>query len=234
MPEGTTPLFVNWRTGEQMPIIDGIPNGAITAPKIADGAIITSKILDATVTNAKLANMAEALIKGRASGAGTGSPQDLTTAEVFTILSLPPARAYSEYLTNSDLSTAIPLDDSIPQIGEGTQILSVSITPKKSTSRIRIRFQGFGAKNAGADIIAALFQDSIANALAATVTIITGADLPQPLFLEFEHAVGSTTTRTYSIRVGASSGTVRMNGTTAARYFGGVASSTLVVEEIFT
>ena len=38
------------------------------------------------VTNAKAANMAQATIKGRASGAGTGDPTDLTAAQVKTIL----------------------------------------------------------------------------------------------------------------------------------------------------
>lgn len=39
------------------------------------------------VTNAKLANMVEATIKGRAAGAGAGDPTDLTAAQVATILS---------------------------------------------------------------------------------------------------------------------------------------------------
>src|SRR5688572_5901805 len=38
------------------------------------------------VANANLANMAQATIKGRASGAGTGDPTDLTAAQVLTIL----------------------------------------------------------------------------------------------------------------------------------------------------
>jgi len=38
------------------------------------------------VTNAKAANMAEATIKGRADGAGTGDPTDLTPDQVSTIL----------------------------------------------------------------------------------------------------------------------------------------------------
>lgn len=39
-----------------------------------------------TVTNAMLVNMAAATIKGRASGAGTGDPTDLTGAQVATII----------------------------------------------------------------------------------------------------------------------------------------------------
>lgn len=41
---------------------------------------------DATVTNAKLATMAQARIKGRASGAGTGAPTDLTGTQATAIL----------------------------------------------------------------------------------------------------------------------------------------------------
>jgi hypothetical protein len=41
-----------------------------------------------SITNAMLANMAQSTIKGRASGAGTGEPQDLNASQVRTILGL--------------------------------------------------------------------------------------------------------------------------------------------------
>ena len=40
----------------------------------------------ANIANANLATMTEATIKGRASGAGTGTPTDLTAAQVATII----------------------------------------------------------------------------------------------------------------------------------------------------
>jgi hypothetical protein len=43
-------------------------------------------ITNGAVTNAKLADMAQALIKGRAAGAGTGAPQDLTGTQVTALL----------------------------------------------------------------------------------------------------------------------------------------------------
>jgi len=59
----------------------------------SDGTVTTAKIVDANVTNAKLANMAQATVKGRASGAGTGAPTDLVASDLFTILgALVPAR----------------------------------------------------------------------------------------------------------------------------------------------
>lgn len=47
---------------------------------------LSIRIADAGVTNAKLANMAQATIKGRASGAGTGVPVDLTSTQATAIL----------------------------------------------------------------------------------------------------------------------------------------------------
>lgn len=43
-------------------------------------------LADDSVTNAKLANMAQATIKGRASGAGTGDPTDLTGTQATAVL----------------------------------------------------------------------------------------------------------------------------------------------------
>jgi len=46
----------------------------------------TATIANDAVTNARMANMAAATIKGRASGAGTGDPTDLTATQAKTIL----------------------------------------------------------------------------------------------------------------------------------------------------
>ena len=45
--------------------------------------------------------------------------------------------AYAEYTSNTDISSAIPIDDTIPQSGEGVEILTVSITPKSTTNKLR-------------------------------------------------------------------------------------------------
>ena len=48
----------------------------------------TAGLVNDAVTNVKLANMAQSTIKGRAAGAGTGDPTDLTVAEVTTLMGL--------------------------------------------------------------------------------------------------------------------------------------------------
>jgi len=153
---------------------------------------------------------------------------------LLNLLKIVPNRVYSEYTANADLSTTIPGDDTIPQNTEGTEIQTVTITPRSTSSRIRIRWTGqVIAATGGANLIAALFQDSTASALRTTMT--NPNDLSgygDIIKLEHEHAPGTVSAITYKIRVGASSGTCRLNGTNSGRFFGGTSAATLVAEEI--
>lgn len=78
--------------GDLLEIVDvsdtsAAPTG--TNKKIAVSDLVSGGVVpDDSVTNAKLANMAQATIKGRASGAGTGDPTDLTPTEVKTLLAI--------------------------------------------------------------------------------------------------------------------------------------------------
>jgi hypothetical protein len=62
-----------------------IADGAVGASEIADGAVGTSELADDAISNAKLANMAVNRVKGRAT-TGTGDPEDLTPAQLVTII----------------------------------------------------------------------------------------------------------------------------------------------------
>lgn len=56
---------------------------------LATKSTVATGDIDAdVVTNAKLANMAQATIKGRQAGSGTGDPEDLTAAQARTILGI--------------------------------------------------------------------------------------------------------------------------------------------------
>lgn len=153
------------------------------------------------------------------------------------------ARAYAEYTTYSLINTALPIDDTVPTSTEGVQILSASITPSSATTRLRLRFQGFGRAYRDTGSVApragwAMFAGStcIAAGLAIPDSLTTGLEA-QVLFLgEVEYVPGSTSSVTITVRVGVAvggaSGGLYMNGDATARLFGGAARSTLVVEEI--
>jgi hypothetical protein len=63
-----------------------IDNNSVSTTKIVDAAVTAIKINDGAVPNAKLANMAQATVKGRPNAAGTGPAVDLTATELRTII----------------------------------------------------------------------------------------------------------------------------------------------------
>jgi len=72
---------------------DAFARGQLSSDVTTTGASLVATIANDAVTNAKAANMAQSTIKGRAAGAGTGDPTDLTAVQVKTILGLLTFRA---------------------------------------------------------------------------------------------------------------------------------------------
>jgi hypothetical protein len=66
------------------------------------------------------------------------------------------------YATNTALSVAIPYDDTVPTSSEGTQVLSLAITPQVSTNKILCLVEVWGASDTGAisggAVVAVLFR----------------------------------------------------------------------------
>ena len=140
-------------------------------------------------------------------------------------------RYYAEYASNADLTTAIPFDDTIPTSTEGTQILSVSVTTTTATQRVRLKFSGFGQCNsANGHIAAAFFRDSTCVGVSVQDAVFTTAI--RQWYGVAEDAPGAAATYTYTVRVGSDVGTVRMNGSTSSRVYGGAAKATLIAELI--
>ena len=146
-------------------------------------------------------------------------------------------RAYNEYKAATSLTATIPFDDTIPQVSEGTQILSASITPKTTTNRIRLRAQVWVFRNtSGAtNFQMAAFQNGAANAIAAmSGAAVEGAIYGNSNILEYEFVPGSVSAQTITIRVGNSNALgITVNGTAGgSRLMGGAGVSTLILEEI--
>lgn len=132
-------------------------------------------------------------------------------------------------------TTSIPLDDTIPQSGEGKEILTCSITPQDPASDLYITFNGWITTSGVSWIIVALFQDSGANALQAIAVYNDTNGGGRSVPLVWKVAAGSITPTTFKIRMGPNAGaTLNLNGQAngAVRYFGGVSSATLKIEEI--
>lgn len=129
-------------------------------------------------------------------------------------------------------TTELPIDDSIPQSGEGAQWTSQSITPKAAANLLDIEVS---AQIGGQTLAAiALFQDATAGALAAAAGN-TNTTSPRTVTHHLRHRMlaGTTSATAMKVRFGGVTGnTLAINGGASGRIFGGVSASTMVIREL--
>lgn len=130
-------------------------------------------------------------------------------------------------------TTTIPFDDTIPQNTEGDEYLTRSITPKSATSKLVIEVELCASTSVISGVIVALFQDSTANALAARYSYLDTAFGRDTITLRHVMTSGTTSATTFKVRAGMdNAGTLTVNGSNAARIFGGVLASSITIYEI--
>jgi hypothetical protein len=136
------------------------------------------------------------------------------------------------YSSSAAISAVIPLDNTVPDIGEGTQIISASITPKYANSLIRLRFIGQASAAAANKVSVAIFRVGLSPAIAATYTTVPASTEGAVIVLEREDSPATTSAVTYTVRAGAGSGNIYFNGIGSSGVFSTAGSATLVLEEI--
>ena len=87
-----------------------IRRSALTGDVTASAGDNATTIANDAVTNAKLSNMAEATIKGRQAGSGTGDPEDLTATQARTALGLGTAALANTGTGSGDVPTIAQAD----------------------------------------------------------------------------------------------------------------------------
>lgn len=80
---------------------------ARTADVLAFVQLTIGMVPDGLLTNVKLADMVQARIKGRAAGAGTGPPQDLTASQVKALLAYVAADIFYDHTTSGLAATDV-------------------------------------------------------------------------------------------------------------------------------
>jgi len=127
--------------------------------------------------------------------------------------------------------TALPFDDTIPQKTEGNEVMTLAITPKSATNKLKIDVICFGSSQA-TDVIAALFQDDTAGALACGTTMPTTQYIACVTFTYYMTA-GTTDETTFKVRFGGASVNAYLNGYfNGNRYLGGSLTSSMTITEI--
>ena len=119
---------------------------------------------------------------------------------------------YVETSATTAISATIPADNTIPQITEGTQVLSLTVTPKKigNTLLVEAFINAYEDSNSGDALIMALFQDSTANAIAAMSTASGGLASGfqgGEIGVKKSVTVSSLSSTTFTVRVGMNAGT---------------------------
>jgi len=139
------------------------------------------------------------------------------------------------YVANSAAAsgtTLMPSDNTIPQITEGTQFLSASITPTNAASILEIEVYAQLTHTVAAWITGALFQNATANALTASTMNSAIANSGGGLLLKYRMTAGTTASTTFSFRAGGSpAGTTKFNSFSTINMFGGVANSYMKITE---
>jgi hypothetical protein len=132
-------------------------------------------------------------------------------------------------------TTALPFDDTIPQNTEGDEFQSLAVTPSSAINLLRIVSVSELSQSTGGTVLcAALFQDSVVNALAARYHSAEGVAAISPHGAMLQHVMqaGTVSSTTFKVRAGSSAGTVTFNGTGGARRFGGVMNSFIEIHEM--
>jgi hypothetical protein len=131
-------------------------------------------------------------------------------------------------------TTTIPIDDTIPQITEGNEFMTLAITPGNVINRLKIDVVWYGAVSiAFRNIIVALFQDALTNALASGVYFTDTAGAMLGIRFSHHMLAGTISPITFRVRAGCeTSGTVSMNGNVSGRFLGGSFASSISVTEM--
>jgi len=141
--------------------------------------------------------------------------------------------AYTQTGAVATGTTLIPIDDTIPQITEGNEYMTLAFTPLSASNLLRIRVTAQLSSNASNNLIAALFQDSTANALASMWQSEPTGGQSFPITFTHTMTAGTTSATTFRVRAGGSNAsTVTFNGGSSIRQLGGVMASSISVEEI--
>ena len=131
-------------------------------------------------------------------------------------------------------NTATPNDDTIPQNTEGTEFMTLAVTPTSATNKLLIEVISVLTHDANlGTITGALFQDTTANALAAAQTRVATTNEPVIVTIKHYMTAGTTSATTFKFRAGQEAGyTLTLNGSAGARRLGGVMASSITITEI--
>lgn len=217
-------------TTAELNILDGVTSTAAEL-NILDGVTSTAAEL-----NLNDGISAGSIVTSKPVVYGAAGEVNATTQQIAGVSILPVVQVTETAdATYSSAATAlIPYDDTLPQITEGEELITVSITPKYNDSILYVDLTGFFSVGVSPDtMVVALFKDSDVDALSSTFGLSATATTLLPIDLSYNMVSGTTSLITFRIRVGSpGDSTAYMNGTSAGRTLGGSLITRLKVTEV--
>ena len=135
--------------------------------------------------------------------------------------------------TRQSVTAVIPSDDTVPQVSEGTQVVSAALTAISASNLVLAAFDGTLGGGTGATYSGvALFQDATANALASRSIVALDTTDQRPVYFEHPFVINTASASTLQVRAGVTGGTLYTNGSSAGRLFGGNQVCRLKLTEI--
>ena len=128
----------------------------------------------------------------------------------------------------------IPYDDTKPQITEGDEYITRTITPERSDSILIISFNGAFA-NSGSSLVqnTSLFVGTTSDALVSNSSSQSIGNRPTAINIDYTQVSGTTSQLTFRVRSGASSSaTTTFNGTSGDRKLGGSVAASIIITEV--
>lgn len=134
--------------------------------------------------------------------------------------------------SSSTTTTAIPLDDTVPQNTEGAQFHTISITPSSAANLLEPEWQGEGSASANGAYTMGLFQDSTVGAIAADSPSCAAGNAGIG-YLRYLMVANTTSSTAFKARLGCNAGaTFTYLGVGGSGLNGAAKRGTLRVKEI--
>jgi len=224
--------FIRINVPEDVPFEVRVSN-AIPVGTPADGSVTTAKLADDAVTFAKLQNISGPRLLGR-TAAGSGNAGEVAAEQlrdVFLPVGSVVDHVSAEFTSNAAINGSIPGDNTVPQVTEGVEILSATITPKATSNKLFVLVDGQVITTTANVFVWAIFQSGSTNAVRARYQSAP-ANSPQPFGGQVIISPSAVTPVTVSVRVGTGGADATFNGNPGGPLYGGTAAPRIDVFEL--
>jgi hypothetical protein len=170
-------------------------------------------------------------LSNQLSGMTTASLPTLTSAEMPVGSSIQVVNFQTGAVATG--TTTIPYDNTIPQITEGTEFMTLNFTPTSASSILLIDVVCQMTADALVFDTVCLFEGTTANALATSVSDNSRAAAFEVNSFRHKMTAGSTAQKTFRVRGGGhGASTVTFNGRNGGGAYNGTMASSITITEV--